>query len=73
MLSEILNIDYHTRRLVVRALNLFPTKLGASKALGISERHLYTYIKQFDIYRDSQLNKYISKQSLLHHETSQTL
>jgi hypothetical protein len=67
MTDEILNIDYHVRRLVVKALNLFPTKLGASKALGISERQLYTYIKQYDIYRDSLFKKYTSKQNLLHH------
>jgi hypothetical protein len=67
MQAQTLNIDYHVRRLVVIALNLFPTKIGASKALGISERHLYTYIKQFDIYRDDSLGKYISKQNLTHH------
>jgi hypothetical protein len=67
MQAQTLNIDYHVRRLVVIALNLFPTKIGASKALGISERQLYTYIKQFDIYRDNFLGKYISKQNLIHH------
>lgn len=71
MKSDSLNIDYHVRRLVVKALNLFPTHLGAAKALGISDRHLYNLIKKYDIYRDSHLKQYTSKQNLLHHETTQ--
>jgi hypothetical protein len=67
MQSETLNIDYHTRRLVVKALNIFPTKIAAAKSLGICERQLYVYIHKYDIYRDSQLCKYISKQNLTHH------
>lgn len=70
MQSETLNIDYHVRRLVVKALNLFPTKIGAAKALGICERQLYVYIHKYDIYHDSHLKKYVSKQNLLHHETT---
>jgi hypothetical protein len=64
---ETLNIDYHVRRLVVKALNIFPTKIGAAKALGICQRQLYNYIKQYDIYHDSHSNKFLSKQNQLHH------
>jgi len=47
--AEILNIDYHTCRLMVKALNKFRTKAAAAKAMGISERNLYRLKKRYGI------------------------
>jgi len=40
MPEETLNIDYHTRRLILLALNKYKQQLPAAAALGISERWL---------------------------------
>lgn len=65
MENEILNIDYHVRSMVLKALNLFPTKMAAAKQLGISERNLYHYIDRFNIERDGLSRKYIIKSKQL--------
>jgi transcriptional regulator with PAS, ATPase and Fis domain len=49
MAEEILNIDYHTKRLIVKALNKSATHEKAAKALGISERNLFRLKKQYNI------------------------
>lgn len=49
MASEILNIDYHTKRLIVKALNQTLSHEKAAKALGISERNLFRLRKQYNI------------------------
>jgi hypothetical protein len=49
--EEILNLDYHVKSLVIKALNRYETKVLAAAALGISERHLFNLIEQYDIVR----------------------
>jgi DNA-binding NtrC family response regulator len=58
-MTEILNIDYHRRRLVLKALNTLPTKSRARKELGISERQLYRYIQEYGIKKDRKGRYYI--------------
>ena len=48
-MEEILNIEYHHRRLTLKALNVTKTKGAAAKLLGISERQVYRLIRIFDI------------------------
>lgn len=52
MEQEILNIEYHKRRLIVKALNKLPTKVKAYKALGITEKQLYNLIWRYSIKKD---------------------
>lgn len=53
-MTEILNIEYNRRQLVIKALNKFPTKVKAYKALGITEKQLYNLIKLYGIKKDEQ-------------------
>ncbi len=48
-LAEILNIDYHVRRLVLKALNTSSTVQHAANRLGVSGRTLYRYIDRYGI------------------------
>lgn len=43
-MPEILNIEYHTKILMHKALNKYPTVNAAAQALSITERTLYRYI-----------------------------
>lgn len=52
--EEILNIEFHTKRLVIRALNECKNKRAAAKALGICERNLFRLIKQYNIVREKE-------------------
>jgi predicted DNA-binding transcriptional regulator YafY len=49
MPEEILNIDYHNKRLMLKALNKHPTVEEAAKALGISERTLYRWMDEYNV------------------------
>ncbi|MFC4261892.1 helix-turn-helix domain-containing protein [Ferruginibacter yonginensis] len=51
---EILNIQFHIKRLVLKALNKCKTDAEAAKELGISIRSLYLYKKEFKIIKDSK-------------------
>jgi hypothetical protein len=55
-MTENLNIEYHTKRLIIRALNEKRTIREAAQALGISERNLYELKKQYGIVK---CNKYV--------------
>lgn len=46
---EILNIDYHTQLLLLRALNRHKFKTQAFRALGVSEKQGFNLIKRFDV------------------------
>jgi len=46
---EILNIEYHRCRLIVKALNTCPTRVIACKELRISDRSLYRLMATYDI------------------------
>lgn len=47
--TETLNIDYHTRLLLLRSLNRHRFKTSAFKALGVSEKQGYNLIKRFEV------------------------
>lgn len=55
---ENLNIDYHVRILVLKALNKVPFKKYARELLGISEKTLFRLIRRFDIKKDPITKKY---------------
>lgn len=47
--SEILNIEYHTGILILKALNRFGNTVDAAKALGMSERNVWRLRLQYHI------------------------
>ena len=49
--GEILNIEYHTRRLILKALNSSRTHVEAANKLGITDRTLYKMKKEYNIVR----------------------
>jgi len=49
--EEKLNIDYHSKRLMLKALNKHPTITKAAEELGISERQLYRWIEEYKVVR----------------------
>lgn len=51
-MNENLNIEYHKKRLLLKALNVCKKKEDACKALGISNRTLYRLIKLYKIKLD---------------------
>ena len=51
MPAEILNIEYHTRRLLLIALNKYKFKSRAFAALGVSEKQGYNLIKLHEVKR----------------------
>jgi len=63
-MTEILNIEYHTRRLILKALNATKTKDQAAEALGMSVRKLYMVCKQYEIRWDTRAIAYVSGQVL---------
>ena len=58
-MNEILNIEYHKIRLVVKSLNSSYSTKEAAKKCGISEKTMRNYIKQYDILYDLERNIYI--------------
>lgn len=46
---EILNIEWHTARLIVKALNKISTIEKAAKELGISPRNVHRLMKVYEI------------------------
>lgn len=48
-MEETLNLNWHTRRLIIIALNRLPTIEAAAAALGISDRQLYNLKADYDI------------------------
>lgn len=49
MPEEILNLEYHRRRLLLISLNRFRTKTEAWTALGISKHQLYILIEKYNV------------------------
>ncbi len=49
MEQEILNIEYHKKRLVLKALNLVSSMPYAASKLGISVRNLYRLMDDYNI------------------------
>jgi len=53
-MPEILNLDYHTRLLLLRSLNRHRFKKTAFTALGVSEKQGYNLIKRFEVKYDGK-------------------
>lgn len=49
MATEILNINFHRRRLLLLALNKQATRQDQAQVLGIAEKTLFNMIKEFDV------------------------
>lgn len=58
MKEDNLNIDYHIRILVVKALNRTHNITKGAELLGITERTLYNYKRQYSIQFDKTKNIY---------------
>jgi transcriptional regulator of acetoin/glycerol metabolism len=52
MMQEILNIDYHKKQMLFKALNKFRNSREAADALGIGERTVYRMMRRYNIRRD---------------------
>ena len=50
--SQILHVEYNIIVLIIKALNKHGQMKAASKALGMSERHLYRYKAAYSIAKD---------------------
>ena len=55
---EILNIEYHKIRLIVKSLNTTSSSKEAAEKCGISKKTMYNYIKQYNIVYDLEKNIY---------------
>lgn len=54
MPEEILNIEYHTKRLFIKALNKYPTMDQAAAALGVSTRQVNRWKIEFGVIKTQQ-------------------
>ena len=54
MEQEILNIEYHRVRLIVKSLNLSRDKRDAAQKCGLSVKSLYQYIRIYDIVKENK-------------------
>jgi hypothetical protein len=61
MEEEILNIEWHVKRKVLKALNKFKNDFKAAAAPGIHARTLYRYKKRFNIERCPVTRQYSFK------------
>lgn len=57
--EEILNISWHLQKMVLKALNTSPNTFVAAEKLGITERTVYRYKKDFSIKKNRETRKYI--------------
>lgn len=55
MAEEILNIEYHQKRLMLAALNKFNNDEKAAAALGIGDRALRNWKKKFNIKKQRRI------------------
>jgi len=62
MEQEILNIEYHKVRLMVKSLNLYNNCAEASYQCGVSKKCLYNYMRIYDIKKEG--NNWVSKKSI---------
>ncbi len=54
MQEEILNIEYHKVRLMVKSLNLSHSIKSAATKCGLSTKCFYNYMKTYDISKKGQ-------------------
>jgi len=57
-MTDTLNLEYHKRRLCVKALNCTLSKNDAAHALGISQRQIFRWMRLYDIRQDPKTRKY---------------
>lgn len=62
MQDEILNIDFHVRRLLLKALNICRTRTEAATALGISTKTLQNKMDVYEVEKENGI--YISKMKI---------
>jgi len=55
---EILNMDYNKKMLIIKALNSSRTNKIASVKLGVSEKSLYSYTRQYNIKYNKNTQNY---------------
>jgi len=61
MKEEILNIEYYYKIFSIKALNKSKTNKEAAQKLGITERTLYRYKKQYNIIYCNENKSFIAK------------
>ncbi len=61
-MAEILNIQYHERRLILKALNKYSTREEQAAALKIDKRTIYKKIEEYAI--EKVENIFITKRKL---------
>lgn len=61
MKEEILNIEYYYKTFSIKALNRSKTIKDAANLLGITERTLHRYKKEFNIQFCKEKNEYVLK------------
>lgn len=66
MAEDILNIEWHVKRKVLKALNRFKTQEAAAEALGIEACTLSRYIRNYNIERCPGPKKYSFKEKKLY-------
>lgn len=57
-MDEILNLEYHRQRLVLKALNKAGSAEKAAKLLGITSRTVKRYLRQYSIRRCPETKNY---------------
>lgn len=60
--EEILNIQYHVGKMIVKALNRAVNVRDAAKLLGVTERTLYRYKWQYNVMYDRKSGTYFIPQ-----------
>lgn len=65
MKDEILNIEYHVKIMVLKALNRTDNNNDACKLLGISVRTLFRYKISFNIIYDDINNNFYIRQPII--------
>lgn len=60
-MTDSLNIEWHVKRMVLRALNVSAKQFEAAALLGISERTLARYKKNFNIRYDKERDEFYFK------------
>lgn len=53
-MNEILNVDYHRFRLIMKSLNTSKTMKEASEKCGITVRTMQTWKRNYNIYRTKE-------------------
>jgi hypothetical protein len=63
MESEILNIEYNIKQMIVRRLNRFNKLFLVAHSLGITEKALYQYRERFNIQQCTKTKQYFIKEN----------